>query len=86
MRGVQHGTNKPLRRGKGGHIFADNAHPAFQIQFCLTTTKSETHKTHQLNNSQIHHLTNLKIIRHTLQNTPRPPTYPSENSGLKACN
>ena len=44
MRGVQHGTNKPLRRGKGGHVFADNTHPAFQIQFCLTTTNQKLTK------------------------------------------
>ena len=44
MRGVQHGSNNPLSRGKGGHIFADNAHPAFQIQFCLTTTNQKLTK------------------------------------------
>jgi len=54
---VQHGANKPLRRGKGEHIFADNAHPAFQIQFCLTTTNQKLTKfislvTHKFTSSQ----------------------------------
>ena len=58
MRGVQHGTNKPLRKGKGGLIFADNAHPAFQIQFCLTTTNQKPTKlisltTHKFTTPQI---------------------------------
>ena len=31
-----HDSNKPLRRGKGGLLFAYDAAMAFQILFCLT--------------------------------------------------
>ena len=67
MRGVQHGTNKPLRKGKGGHIFADNAHPAFQIQFCLTTTNQKLTKLISLTTRKTFepmNLTNQKLTNH----------------------
>ena len=60
MRGVQHGTNKPLRKGKGGLIFADNAHPAFQIQFCLTTTNQKLTKLISLTTDKFTTLQTLK--------------------------